>query len=141
MQLIKKNFNLKDMLQLGAIICCIIILVSYGFTYIYHGFDKSKANIFGYKLCYVGSGSMEPTIETGSIVLCKIVSEKEIELGDIYNYSYQNTYGTETIIHRIISQNEDGTYVFKGDNNPAKDIDSVQSEQISSKYILTVYEP
>lgn len=135
--------KIKLNLQIVLIILLCIILATYGYSYFTNGCNPAKANIFGYKLVYIGSESMEPTINTGALVLCKMLtSPEEIAVGDICNYLYTTSSGTQkSIIHRIIKLSDDNTYIFKGDNNPKADYLPVSADQICSKYIFTLYNP
>ena len=85
---------------------------------------------------HVVSASMEPTIMTDDIAIGKKVNPNdEITVGD--TYIYDSSYGLK-IIHRIIDQNEDGDYIFKGDNNEVADYDPVTREQIEIKYLFRI---
>lgn len=93
-------------------------------------------SFFGYSFMHVISPSMEPTIMTDDIAIGKKVdTDDEIIVGD--TYIYDSTYGIK-IIHRIIDQNEDGEYIFKGDNNDVADYDPVKREQIEIKYLFRI---
>lgn len=129
--------------QIILIVILCIILATYGYSYFTNGCNPAKANIFGYKLVYIGSESMEPTMNTGALVLCKMLnSPKELVVGDICNYLYTTSSGEQkSIIHRIVKMNADNTYTFKGDNNPDEDYLPVSAEQICSKYLFTLYNP
>ena len=61
------------------------------------------------------SASMDPTIKTGQIVLGRMTDIDHVDVGDIVAY---RTDSGKTIIHRIISKNQDNTVEFRGDNNP-----------------------
>ncbi len=102
---------------------------------------QSKMNneipsFFGVSFMHVVSGSMEPTIMTNDVAIGKkLNASDDISVGDIY--IYENTEGLK-VIHRIIEQNDDGTYVFKGDNNSSRDFLSVSREQIEFKYLFHI---
>ena len=67
---------------------------------------------FGYKLLYVPTASMEPTIHSGSFVIGRSTKDVDLKTGDIAVYKK----GHDLIVHRIMSF--EGDYVvFKGDNN------------------------
>jgi len=82
---------------------------------------------FGYRTLIVLSGSMEPTIPTGGIVLAQPVPSRSLQIGDIIVYSP----GSESqipIVHRIVSISERrGTryYTTRGDANPNIDVAEV----------------
>ena len=89
--------------------------------------------ITGTKPMLIMSGSMEPVIKTGSIVIGKkVANDLDISVGDIY--TYKNPNKNYTITHRIVSAN-DGGFVFKGDNNQKRDPVLVEPEWIQYKII------
>ena len=91
-----------------------------------------------YKLMKVLSGSMEPTIKTGSVIMVKPV--KEYKIGDIITFDLP-TSGAEPITHRIydIKTRDDALfYITKGDANNAPDMREIKKESIVGKTILTI---
>lgn len=104
--------------------------------------DKTtgKANVFGYKPFFIMSGSMEPVIKTHQVVLAKTVGADGVKVGDIVAYEQHsvdtNVDVKKTIIHRIVAINDDGTFVFKGDNNDYRDPYDVSSNAIMYKVVL-----
>jgi len=87
-----------------------------------------------YSLKMVLSGSMGPTIKTGSIIMVKPASNYQV--GDIVTYQYGRR-ARDLTTHRIIGQ-QDNEFITKGDNNNAADINSVKKEQILGKVFLTI---
>jgi signal peptidase len=87
------------------------------------------------QLLRVMSGSMEPAIKTGAIVLVKQMPVKQIVKGDIINFE---TSGT-SVTHRVYEIKNTGnqlTFVTKGDANNIPDVDPVSSDQIKGKVIF-----
>ncbi len=78
--------------------------------------------IFGVRPLIVVSGSMEPVLPVGSLVVTKAVTAEEIEVGDVVGYWTGNRFiGINPIIlHRVIAITEEG-YLLKGDNNETAD--------------------
>lgn len=70
------------------------------------------------------SGSMEPTIKTGSVCFIDY-GQKTPEKGDIIAF----TKGTTDVTHRVVEVREDG-YVTKGDNNDSNDPGIVYKSQV-----------
>src|SRR6185436_8586114 len=66
----------------------------------------------------VKSGSMEPAIPTGSIVVVK--PEHLYRKGDVITFGKDTKTDVPTT-HRIIALNDDGTYTVKGDANEEAD--------------------
>ena len=89
--------------------------------------------IFGFKVMFIMSPSMEPIIKTHQLVLGKkVTDETELNIGDVCTYKPNGR--DITITHRIIGKMETG-YVFKGDNNSFQDEDIVKREQIIYKLV------
>lgn len=86
----------------------------------------------GISVDIVLSGSMEPALKTGGIVLTD-TRQKILEEGDIATYRL----GNSRVSHRIIKKTAEG-YVTKGDANKEKDPVAVESSQIIGKVIMTV---
>ena len=63
----------------------------------------------GFGLAEVLSDSMYPTIKTGDVIM--VVPKDEYKVGDIVAFED----GAMIVTHRIIDENEDGTFVTKGD--------------------------
>lgn len=102
----------------AAMVFCIIIVAQI--------MSKGYVNIFGYSLFRVETGSMEPTITTGALLICKEAEIEVIETGDIicYRSKSQQMLG-QVITHRVVDiiQSEDGTILLetRGDANTVKD--------------------
>jgi signal peptidase I len=77
--------------------------------------------LVGYRALTVVSGSMEPTIETGSIVLDKVISPLEAKPGEVVTFPDPSRAG-RLVTHRLRSMRVDGAtahMVTKGDANDA----------------------
>lgn len=98
-----------------------------------------KGNI---QLKVVESGSMEPIIKTGSIVLVKPASYYKI--GDIitFNGNFKNAKGQKIpITHRIIEMRaEQGNpiYITKGEANEDKDSKEILQNQVIGKVYFSI---
>jgi signal peptidase len=90
------------------------------------------------KLMVVQSGSMEPKIKTGSIVMIKPISDYKV--GDIITFGpYSKTKAPTT--HRIFEiKTLDGqsVYVTKGDANNAQDLREITKGDILGKVLFSV---
>jgi len=85
----------------------------------------------GYDIRIVQSGSMEPTISTGAIVLTR--PEVEYQVGDIVTYQRRTDQSATT--HRLIAETEvdKQAFVTQGDANNVADEQPVLSEEIAGK--------
>ena len=92
----------------------------------------------GYNFYVVMSGSMQPTIPTGSVVGVK--EETDYKIDDIVTIKQQNN-PSETYTHRIIdilSTEKDITYKTKGDANEGPDSDLTTKDFILGKVFISV---
>jgi signal peptidase I len=95
----------------------------------------------GWSVMIVRSGSMEPAVPVGGLVLAQRVSGQDVRVGDAI--AVQRTGGGRpvTVLHRIISLSErDGHRVaqLKGDANPTPDPDPVTLSQPVPRLVLAV---
>jgi signal peptidase I len=77
--------------------------------------------LFGYRALTVVSGSMEPTVETGSVVLDKVIAPLEANPGDVVTFPDPTRDG-RLVTHRLRSRRVDGALAYmvtKGDANDA----------------------
>ena len=92
------------------------------------------AQLFGYRCFSVASGSMEPTLQIGDLIITKEKSKKDIKVGDIISFKD----GDSTITHRVIkviSQNGEILYQTKGDNNNVSDEKNIKYEDVEGVYV------
>lgn len=120
--------------KIGTVISDIILitvtlcLFSSILTFLLSGCDFARSNVFGYRLSYVLSGSMEPTIKTHALCLTDMRT-KDFKKGDVVVYEHEYTPGDKTdtrmmtalIVHRVIKVYPDGSVETKGDHNKEKD--------------------
>ena len=136
---IKKKINdkqkKKQIINIAVYIIVIPILI-YNVSLIVQSIiipDKTPS-FFGIKTYVVISGSMEPKLKIGDIVIAKRITPEELQVGDIISFRQ----GHSIITHRIsnINRTSDGIeYKTKGDNNNIKDIEIVNEKQIEGKVV------
>ncbi len=79
---------------------------------------------FGFRPFVILSGSMEPTIHTGSIAITRPVPSDTLQVGDVIAFAPKET--ALPIVHRIVQiENRKGTlyYTTRGDANTGNDIE------------------
>lgn len=134
MENVKKKLN--KLLTVVVIVLAVVVIALA--IKILNGQD---ASIFGFKMYHILTGSMEPTIRTGSDVVVKSVDPDTLEVGDIISFVSRDDaiYGNINT-HRIIGieTDESGNRVFvtKGDANNAIDTIKVRGEDIKGKVVL-----
>ncbi|MFD1173679.1 signal peptidase I SipW [Oceanobacillus picturae] len=94
-----------------------------------------EPEIAGYQLKTVLSGSMEPGIQTGSLIAVKPDGDmKRFKDGDVITFMDKEE---KLITHRITEVMASGGQVMyrtKGDNNNAEDLEPVLSENVVAQY-------
>lgn len=84
--------------------------------------------IFGYRPLVVLTGSMEPTIKTGSVLYYKKVPQEELKVGDPITFKINN----QVVSHRI-NNIINGEYETKGDANDSPDPIKTKYQNILGK--------
>ncbi|MCM3767930.1 signal peptidase I SipW [Neobacillus niacini] len=97
-----------------------------------------QPSIMGNQLMLVLSGSMEPKIETGSVVGIKPVEDKtNLKVGDIITFYSPLHKDNRIITHRIVEIKGSGEFtefITKGDNNQANDPMPIPLEKVIGKF-------
>lgn len=124
----KTNENKKNILNFVGnvfIFIAFIFVVFFIFSFILPKFS--------YNLFVIKTGSMEPTIKTGSIILSKkMTTYKE---NDIITF---NDFERGNITHRIVKKDKEGEFTTKGDFNETEDRNLVEKSNILGKVIFVV---
>ncbi|MDA1361812.1 signal peptidase I [Glycomyces luteolus] len=84
---------------------------------------------FGFQGSTVMSGSMEPLISVGSLVLVSEIDTDELRPGQVISF-VNPADPEERLLHRILQINDDGTFVTKGDANSSADSTPVPPENV-----------
>lgn len=103
----------------------IVLMVAITVLLIVFKFVGETPSVFGYNLFYIVTGSMEPTIKVGDIILSKDADTKDLKEGDIVTFNgEEGDLNGKIVTHRIVSiYDENGeTYIItRGDANTADD--------------------
>lgn len=89
----------------------------------------------GIKTFVVQSGSMEPAIKTGGIVVVKPMASYAV--GDIITFGPRSKQKPPTT-HRIVEVKEDGNFVTKGDANNGEDMRTVSRYEVIGRVLFSV---
>ena len=91
-----------------------------------------------YKLMIVQSGSMEPTIKMGSVVMVK--PTQDYKTGDIISFGKYSRIKAPTThrIHDIRVVDSQPRYITKGDANNAPDQEEITKREIIGKVLFSV---
>ncbi len=127
----KKSSNkIKQRLNIMFYIILIPLLV-YNFALIVQAVVKPEETpaFFGYKMYVIISGSMQPELDVGDIVIVKKINPNELKKDDVISFRK----GQTIITHRIVDvENTEQKLQFltKGDNNNTNDKDLVSEKEI-----------
>jgi signal peptidase len=126
--------------SIGILVCIVLILVLIvNITLIIGSYvNPDKVPSFlGYKPFIVLSGSMEPAIMPGDLILTRNVDAEDIKVGDVITFRMDKT---TAVSHRVtdISNEEGLTFHTKGDANVGADNEAVLPANLEGKYILRI---
>ena len=116
---------------LCAVFVCFLLLVAL-FGLYQRSTGNHHAMLFGWAMATVETGSMEPNIPEGALIV--IQEQDTYQVGDAVTYVHSS--GQITITHRIISI-EDGSVLTQGDANPSPDPEFPE-DRIIGKVMLTI---
>lgn len=88
-----------------------------------------RVHLFGFHTAIIVTGSMEPTLKTGSLLIERQTDPQSLSEGDIISFRYSE--GEPRILHRIVGVREEDRrrwFTTKGDANPAPDSQEVSSD-------------
>ena len=95
----------------------------------------SMVPVAGIKTFIVQSGSMEPSIKTGSVVVVK--SSDTYNVGDVITFGPRTKTKSPTT-HRIVEVKEDGNFVTRGDANNAEDMRTTSRFEVIGRVLFSV---
>ena len=130
----ERNFRSSPLKKAGTAVSVIIlflVITSVLFVLI--------TPLFGWRTEIVLSGSMEPAIQTGSVVVSRPIAADDVREGDVIMFSSPDGHTLTT--HRVIDveSGKDGLHVTtKGDANKGADINTVLPAQIVGIIVLSI---
>lgn len=117
---------MKVLKIIGQFILCLILI----FFILLNIFSMNNKSLFGFRIYRVISGSMQPALQIGDVIIVK--KSNNYAERDIITYSN----GLTTITHRIIAINNDEV-ITKGDANEVND-KPINKEQIVGKFFFRI---
>lgn len=90
----------------------------------------SEFYFFGYKPVVVLSGSMEPYMETNSLVIVK--QTKDIQEKDVVMFHLDED---NMVCHRVMDIDDEGSITTKGDNNDVADFEKITVDDVEGKVV------
>ena len=115
----KKKNSLSVFLRIEGIILIIAVLLVVVPAFL--------PRVLGYQTYHVVSGSMEPEIPVGSLVLAKAKEPADIIVGDIIVFRRAGS----VVTHRVVEKKmEDEQFITKGDANEINDLQPVSFREL-----------
>ena len=94
-------------------------------------FLSARLSLFGFRSFTVVTGSMEPNIHVGSVVITKTLND--YEFGEIITFKRKNL----TVTHRLTGI-KNGNYVTKGDKNKKPDAEFVKKTDVIGQVLIVI---
>lgn len=122
----------------AVVLASLVILLLFTITARING---ETPTLFGFTIYRVSSGSMEPFLKVGDIILTKNCDPMELKEGDVITFN--GTSGElegKRVTHRVVKKpyyndTEDGYYlVTKGDDNPVDD-NPIKTSQVTGIFV------
>lgn len=122
---------MKKALAYLGFIMVVMVMMAAVFTYV--------TPHFGWRVDAVLTGSMEPRLKVGSLVVTVPVEPDTIKIGDIITFR-PTTGGRTMITHRVvgIAQNSPLRFETMGDANTRPDPDTVHQQNVAGKVYFHV---
>jgi signal peptidase len=137
---IKKSSNLSiikkilNLLSIAITVCIVVFSLVVTLDIIISRKNGGTPKIGNFTIYEIVSGSMEPDIPVGSIVIDRITDAKALKIGDVISFYNKSSGSSIVVTHRIddIYKQSNGQIVFttKGDANKTSDSNSVTAENI-----------
>lgn len=126
---------LKELLKNIIIIGLVLILIEVSYSKFIE--KENPVKLFGYAFLVVTTGSMEPEIEAGELIIIK--ESKDYKKGDIVTFIDQDGF---LVTHRIVELQKK-FMITKGDNNDLKDeinsIENIKGKVVVHSKILGIF--
>jgi len=112
-----------------------VLLISVATVVVISKVSGGEPQVFGYQLKTVLSGSMEPGIQTGSIIAVKLAEDKnDFKEGDVITFLAEEDILITHRITEVVKSGDSVLYRTKGDNNNAEDMNPVISDNVVAEY-------
>lgn len=128
---IRKRHRLKHIISTAVLILSVLLCLYVTVNTLVTGYTS----FFGFSLFRVVTGSMEPTIHVGAVLVCQATDIEDIGVGDVICFrSRESSHYGYIVTHRVVSvqKDSDGTILLesRGDANYSSDRYYVRSENL-----------
>ena len=136
----RRVFRIIKNTVLGAVI---VALAAAMIVFLVVRINGDTPSVFGYSLQRISSGSMEPELTVGDIIISKKVdSPEDVQVDDIITFKGGAYFDFKKVTHRVVAlptQNKDGVYMLttKGDANANVDPE-IEFSSVESRFLQKV---
>ena len=135
----KSSASHKALTVLGTVLCIILIpVLIINITLIVKSYTDADAvpTIGGYAPLIVLTGSMEPEIMGGDLIIVKQIEVGDVQVGDVITFFDPGGNGTSIVTHRVIEivDGEALSFRTQGDANNTADRLPVPAEDLVGVY-------
>lgn len=115
----------------GAVVVLLAAVVAVNAALLFSRFvlKQEPPHMFGFYPMFVATGSMEPDLPAGSVVVAH--AQEEYQMGDVISFRQ----GGAVVTHRIVEVTAEG-YRTAGDANNAPDRETVPATAVLGKVVL-----
>lgn len=141
-----KNLKVFRIARLIKNIICWVLIIVLAFTLIVFLTTRIQGNtpsVFGYSIYRISSGSMEPELMVGDIILDKVIDdETEISVGDVITFEGGSQFDGKLVTHKVIKApytDENGNTMLQT-HGIANELDDtpISIDQVRAKMICKV---
>ena len=136
----KSTVRHRVLTVVGIVLCVVLIpILVVNVTLIVKSFTNSDEvpKIGGYCPLIVLTGSMEPEIGSGDLIICKQIDSEQVKVDDVIAFFDPASNNNSVLTHRVVEVvTEDGSLSFKtkGDANNAADTQLVPADNLVGVY-------
>lgn len=113
------------LLLVFLLLCNIYVIMAKKIT------GSMTADVFGFSMAVVASGSMEPALSVNDVIIIK--EQENYGEGDIITFAQ----GNSLVTHRILEKSQTG-FITKGDANNVPDTKEVKMEDVVGKTVFVI---
>lgn len=130
-----KNKRLKQIISIPIFIFLFLLLI-YNIVLISQAIitPNKTPSFLGIKTYTIVSGSMQPELNIGDMVVVKEITDDELNIGDIISYRNGQSVVTHRI-HKIYYKDGQKQYITKGDYNNVEDSTILTIDSIEGKVV------
>lgn len=130
-----KNKKFQQIISIPVFIVLFLLLI-YNMVLISQSIitPSKTPSFFGIKTYVIVSGSMQPELNIGDMVVVKEITDSELNVGDIISYRNGQSVVTHRI-HKIYYKDGQKQYITKGDYNNVEDSIVLTINSIEGKVV------